>query len=137
VRPPFRYYGSKIRMAPFIISLMPAHRIYIEPFAGSLSVLFAKDRVQHEVVNDLNGDIVRFLRLLRDEPVELARLCRLTPHSRMLQPDPELRRAMAFRDDYILIGNKSQMTAGLGNAVTPPVASWITERCLATLRGGG
>ena len=53
---------------------------------------------------------------------------------RMLQPDPELRRAMAFADDYILIGNLVQMTAGLGNAVTPPVAAWITERCLATLR---
>lgn len=54
-------------------------------------------------------------------------------HFRMLSPDPELRRTMAFGDDYILIGNKSQMTAGLGNAVTPPVASWLTERCLATL----
>ena len=30
---------------------------------------------------------------------------------------------------------KGEMTAGLGNAVTPPVANWITERCLATLRG--
>jgi site-specific DNA-cytosine methylase len=55
---------------------------------------------------------------------------------RMLEPDPELRRAMAFGDTYILLGNKTQMTAGLGNAVTPPAASWITERCLATLRGG-
>jgi DNA (cytosine-5)-methyltransferase 1 len=53
---------------------------------------------------------------------------------RMLDPDPELRRAMAFGDDYVLLGNKGQMTSGLGNAVTPPVASWITERCLATLR---
>jgi hypothetical protein len=52
---------------------------------------------------------------------------------RMLEPDPELRRAMAFGDDYILLGNKGQMTAGLGNAVTPPVASWITARCLETL----
>lgn len=52
---------------------------------------------------------------------------------RMLEPDPELRRAMAFGDDYILLGNKGQMTAGLGNAVTPPVASWITAQCLATL----
>jgi DNA (cytosine-5)-methyltransferase 1 len=55
---------------------------------------------------------------------------------RMLEPDPELRRAMSFGDDYILLGNKTQRTSGLGNAVTPPVASWITERCLATLRGG-
>lgn len=56
-------------------------------------------------------------------------------HFRMLEPDPELRRVMAFGEDYILLGNKTQKTAGLGNAVTPPVASWITERCLATLRG--
>ncbi len=53
---------------------------------------------------------------------------------RMLQPDPELRRAMAFADEYILLGNKTEMTAGLGNAVTPPVASWISQRCLATLQ---
>lgn len=53
---------------------------------------------------------------------------------RMLDPDPELRRAMAFADDYILLGGKSAMTEGLGNAVTPPTASWITEQCLATLR---
>lgn len=54
-------------------------------------------------------------------------------HFRMLDPDPELRRAMAFADDYVLIGNKSQMTAGLGNAVTPVVACWITGQALATL----
>jgi site-specific DNA-cytosine methylase len=52
---------------------------------------------------------------------------------RMLEPDPELRRAMAFGEEYVLLGNKGQMTAGLGNAVTPPVASWITKQCLATL----
>lgn len=52
---------------------------------------------------------------------------------RMLEPDPELRRGMAFPDDFILFGSKTDMTAGLGNAVVPPVASWITERCLATL----
>ncbi len=54
-------------------------------------------------------------------------------HFRMLKPDPELRRAMRFDDDYILFGNQTQMTMGLGNAVTPPVAAWITERALASL----
>lgn len=57
-------------------------------------------------------------------------------HFRMLEPDPELRRAMAFHDDYILIGNKGQMTAGLGNAVTPPVSEWITMQCLLTFGDG-
>lgn len=63
-----------------------------------------------------------------DEDIERTRF-------RMLEPDPELRFVMAFGPAYILIGNKTQKTAGLGNAVTPPVAAWITERCLATLRG--
>lgn len=70
-----------------------------------------------------------------DEPITDDMLMQV--RFRMLQPDPELRRAMAFGADYILLGNKTQMTAGLGNAVTPPVANWITERCLATLRGDG
>ncbi|MCL4413181.1 MAG: DNA cytosine methyltransferase [Actinobacteria bacterium] len=54
---------------------------------------------------------------------------------RMLEPDPELRRAMAFADDYELVGNKRQMAAGLGNAVTPPVAEWVVGRLLDTLSG--
>ena len=58
-------------------------------------------------------------------------------HFRMLKPDPELRRAMAFPDDYELFGTQTQITAGLGNAVTPPVAAWIAQRALATLDAAG
>ncbi len=54
---------------------------------------------------------------------------------RMLSPMPELRRGMAFPDDYIVLGSQEQQTDQLGNAVTPPVAAWITERAVATLRG--
>jgi DNA (cytosine-5)-methyltransferase 1 len=42
---------------------------------------------------------------------------------------------MAFADDYELVGNKRQMAAGLGNAVTPPVAEWVVGRLLDTLSG--
>lgn len=52
---------------------------------------------------------------------------------RMLEPDPELRRVMAFDDDFKLFGNKTQTTAGLGNAVTPPVADWICKRVIGSL----
>jgi DNA (cytosine-5)-methyltransferase 1 len=54
-------------------------------------------------------------------------------HFRMLHPEPELQRAMAFNDDYQLLGTKTQKTMGLGNAVTPPVADWLTEQVLRTL----
>ncbi len=42
MRPPTAYYGAKGRLAPWIAGLLPYHRIYIEPYAGSAAVLFAK-----------------------------------------------------------------------------------------------
>lgn len=55
---------------------------------------------------------------------------------RMLEPDYELRRTMAFDENYILLGTKTQRTAGLGDAVTPPVADWITSRVVGALTSG-
>jgi DNA (cytosine-5)-methyltransferase 1 len=52
---------------------------------------------------------------------------------RMLDPDYELRRGMGFDPEYKLKGNNTQKTAGLGNAVTPPTANWLIERCVASL----
>lgn len=80
--PPFGYFGSKVRIAPAIVDAFPAHTGYVEPYAGSLSVLLAKPQSTYEVVNDLDGDLVHFWRVLREHPDELARVCSLTPHSR-------------------------------------------------------
>ncbi len=82
VKPPFAYYGGKTTLAPTIASLLPAHEHYVEPFAGSLAVLLAKKPSRAETVNDLDGDLVTFWRVLRDQPEELERICSLTPHSR-------------------------------------------------------
>ena len=81
--PPMPYSGGKQRIAEQIVSLFPAHQGYVEPFAGALSVLLAKEPVRFEVVNDLDGDIVAFWRVLRDHPDDLERVCALTPHSRL------------------------------------------------------
>jgi DNA adenine methylase len=80
--PPIPYYGGKTRMAPTIAALLPEHRHYVEPFAGSLAVLLAKPRAEVETVNDLDGEVVNFWRVVRDHPAELANLCEFTPHSR-------------------------------------------------------
>lgn len=82
MRTPLTYYGGKQRLAGQIVPLMPAHRVYLEPFAGGAAVLFAKPRAEREVLNDLNGQIRRFWRAVRDEPEELARVIALTPYSR-------------------------------------------------------
>lgn len=82
LKPPFSYYGGKTTLAPRIAGLLPPHDHYVEPFAGSLAVLLAKAPSRAETVNDLDGDLMTFWRVLRDQPDELERVCALTPHSR-------------------------------------------------------
>lgn len=82
VTPPFAYYGGKTRIAGRIAELLPDHAHYVEPFAGGLSVLLAKAPSRMETVNDLDGDLMCFWRVLRERPGELVRVCALTPHSR-------------------------------------------------------
>ena len=73
------YPGAKWGMAEEIVALMPPHRSYLEPFFGSGAVLFNKPPSAIETVNDIDGDIVNFFTVLREQPEELARLIDLTP----------------------------------------------------------
>lgn len=77
-----KYPGSKQRISRWIIENMPPHKVYLEPFAGSLSVLLNKPRCHIETVNDLSGDIVNFFTVLRDNTDELRKVLELTPYSR-------------------------------------------------------
>lgn len=82
MKPPMAYYGGKTGIAAKLAALLPPHEHYVEPFAGSLAVLLAKPISRMETVNDLDGDLMNFWRVLRDRPADLARVCALTPHSR-------------------------------------------------------
>lgn len=82
LKPPFTYFGGKTQVADRIAALMPSHEHYVEPFAGSLAVLLAKQPSRMETVNDIDGDLMTFWRVLRDRPAELIRACAMTPHSR-------------------------------------------------------
>lgn len=76
------YPGAKWGMAEEIVAMMPPHRSYLEPFFGSGAVLFNKPPSAIETVNDIDGDIVNFFTVLREQPEELARLIELTPYAR-------------------------------------------------------
>lgn len=84
-RPVVRYHGGKFKLAEWIISNMPAHRVYVEPFGGGASVLIKKPRAYAEIYNDRWDRIVNVFRVLRD-PAQAERLIRaieLTPFSRV------------------------------------------------------
>lgn len=80
--PPIPYFGSKQTLAPRIVSLLPRHGHYVEPFGGSLAVLLAKPRSTMETVNDLDQDLQTYWRVLRERPAEFTAAVGLTPHSR-------------------------------------------------------
>jgi DNA adenine methylase len=82
IRPPVPYFGGKMTLGPAVAALLPPHLHYVEPFCGSLAILFAKKPSPHETVNDLDGELMTFWRVLREQPDDLARACALTPHSR-------------------------------------------------------
>src|ERR1035437_9603859 len=76
------YHGGKWRIAPWIISNMPSHEIYVEPFCGGGSVLLQKPRSRCDVYNDLDEKIVNFFKVVRDNGKELAEKIYFTPYSR-------------------------------------------------------
>lgn len=65
---PLKWHGGKYYLAPKIVEMMPPHLHYVEPFAGGLAVLLFRDpHGVSEVVNDLNGELTNFWRVIQDE----------------------------------------------------------------------
>ena len=65
-RAPFRYWGAKVRMAPWVIERLPEHDHFVEGCAGSAAIMAAKPPVALETINDTYGEVVNFWRVLRD-----------------------------------------------------------------------
>ncbi len=82
MNPILKYPGAKWRIADWIISHMPPHEGYLEPFFGSGAIFFNKPPSRVETINDLDGSVVRFFKTCRDQPEALAHALSLTPWSR-------------------------------------------------------
>ena len=78
----FGWYGGKFSHLDWLLPLLPEVHHYCEPYAGSGAVLLNRAPAPVETYNDIDGDVVNFFRVLREDPEELTRLIKLTPFSR-------------------------------------------------------
>ena len=129
------WYGGKrgYGKAEWIASFLPWHSdsCYVEPFAGMAGVLFARQPVKVEVLNDLNQRVVNWLRVVRDYPEDFGSLVEKTPISRVEyqwaltamddESLPPLRRALAFHVvvDQSIPRSDTASKAGWRCAYTP------------------
>ncbi|MBN1392801.1 MAG: DNA adenine methylase [Sedimentisphaerales bacterium] len=71
------WFGGKRNLAPTIIKLLGKHRVYWEPFCGSMAVLLNKEPCVMETVNDLHGDLINLARVVQNEDTALKLFGRL------------------------------------------------------------
>ena len=66
-KPIIRYPGSKWRLMPDIIRLLPSHEHYVSVFGGSASDILRKPASMLETFNDIDNDVSGLFSLLQDE----------------------------------------------------------------------
>jgi DNA adenine methylase len=60
------WFGGKRNLAQRIVELLGPHRVYWEPFCGSMAVLMAKPPCIMETVNDLHADLINLAKVIQD-----------------------------------------------------------------------
>lgn len=78
----FGWYGGKYNHLDWLLPLLPECHHYCEPFGGSAAALLNREPSPVETYNDLDGEVVNFFRVLRDQKEELIEAIGLTPFSR-------------------------------------------------------
>jgi len=72
-RSPIKWVGGKSRLSSQILPLIPEHTCYVEVFGGAGWVLFRKQPSQVEILNDLDGELMNFFRVVKEKPKPLIR----------------------------------------------------------------
>lgn len=131
----FGWYGGKFSHLGWLLPLLPPCRHYCEPFGGSAAVLLNRDPSPVETYNDLDGEVVNFFRVLRDDKDRLIELIGLTPFAReefcraLRPPAAELSPLERARRFYV---RARQARTGL--AQTASLGRWAN--CKNTSRSG-
>lgn len=78
----FGWYGGKFSHLDWLLPLLPDAHHYCEPFGGSAAVLLNRKPSPVETYNDIDGAVVNFFRVLRNQKGRLIEAIGLTPFSR-------------------------------------------------------
>lgn len=82
-KPIIPWPGGKRRLLPHLLPLLETpHTCYCEPFAGGAAVLFAREPAKVEVLNDIDGELVRLYRVVAHHLDEFVRQFRWALTSR-------------------------------------------------------
>ncbi|MBI5876415.1 MAG: DNA adenine methylase [Chloroflexi bacterium] len=130
----FGWYGGKYSHLEWLLPLLPEAHHYCEPFGGSAAVLLNRQPAPVETYNDIDGEVVNFFRVLRDNSDSLIRAIGLTPFSRKeltiacerRQDLADLERARRF------FVRARQVRTGLAQTASP--GRWA--HCTMTSRAG-
>lgn len=71
MKSPISYLGGKSKLAKQIVKMFPEHRSYVEPFCGAAWVFFEKEPSKGEILNDGNGELINFWRVVQHHKDEL------------------------------------------------------------------
>ena len=131
----FGWYGGKFSHLDWLLPLLPKTQHFCEPFAGSAAVLLNRKPAPVETYNDIDGELVNFFRVLREQKEALIEAIGLTPFSReefklaISQPTEKLTDLERARRFFICA---RQVRTGL--AQTASSGRWA--HCLLTSRAG-
>ena len=96
------YRGRKKQVSDFIINNLPPAELFIDVFGGSAAVSLAaveSGKYNQVVYNDLDGNMVNFMKVVRDSTDELVSYINATPLGRYL--GTELESMLTSDDDLV------------------------------------
>ena len=130
----FGWYGGKFSHLDWLLPKLPNCLHYCEPFAGSGAVLLNRNPSPVETYNDIDGEVVNFFKVLREEKDALIEQIALTPFSReefgfACELNPKLSNLERARRFYI---RARQVRTGLAQTAT--IGRWAN--CKNTSRAG-
>ena len=67
LRAPISYYGGKQSLLTRILPLIPPHVKYVEPFLGGGAVYWTKEPSTVEIINDMDGFVANFYKVVKTD----------------------------------------------------------------------